>query len=83
MNENSDPKWVHLIPFEGSNYILTDPSTADLTGRTLEFLGNYTNLKKPGKVSKKAVDWLLKDQERTAPGTDAGEYVTYMAHGRH
>lgn len=60
----SDPKWVHLIPFEGSNYILTDPSTADLTGRTLEFLGNYTNLKKPGKVSKKAVDWLLKNQEQ-------------------
>lgn len=61
---NNDHKWLHLTPFEGAKYFLTDPSTADLTGRTLEFLGNYTNLKKPEKVSKKAVDWLLKDQER-------------------
>ncbi|MFD6438863.1 squalene--hopene cyclase [Peribacillus sp. NPDC060186] len=61
---NNDHKWLHLVPFEGAKYLLTDPSTADLTGRTLEFLGNFTNLKKPEKVSKKAVDWLLEDQER-------------------
>ncbi|MGE7876099.1 squalene--hopene cyclase [Peribacillus muralis] len=61
---NNDHKWLQLLPLEGSKYLLTDPSTADLTGRTLEFLGNYTNLKKPEEVSKRAVDWLLQDQKR-------------------
>lgn len=61
---NNDNKWLQLLPIEGSKYLLTDPSTADLTGRTLEFLGNYTNMKKPEEVSKRAVDWLLKDQKR-------------------
>lgn len=61
---NNDHKWLQLLPIEGSKYLLTDPSTADLTGRTLEFLGNYTNMKKPEEVSKRAVDWLLEDQKR-------------------
>ncbi|WP_285768301.1 squalene--hopene cyclase [Peribacillus sp. SI8-4] len=61
---NNDHKWLQLLPLEGSKYLLTDPSTADLTGRTLEFLGNYTNMKMPEEVSKRAVDWLLQDQKR-------------------
>ena len=60
---NNDHKWLHFVPFEGSKYLLTDPSTPDLTGRALEFLGNYANLKKPEKISKKAVNWLLDNQE--------------------
>lgn len=61
---NNDHTWLQLLPLEGSKYLLTDPSTADLTGRTLEFLGNYTNMKKPEEASKRAIDWLLHDQKR-------------------
>lgn len=44
--ENVDKKILNFIPVEGAKYLLTDPSTADLTGRTLEFYGNFTNLSK-------------------------------------
>ena len=33
-----------MLPIEGGKDLLIDPSTVDLTGRTLEFFGNYTHL---------------------------------------
>ncbi|MBS4189545.1 squalene--hopene cyclase [Bacillus sp. FJAT-49705] len=61
--KNTDSNWIKLIPIEKANYILSDPSTADLTGRTLEFLGNYTNLLKEHPSIKSAVHWLMNDQK--------------------
>jgi sporulenol synthase len=61
---NVDKKLLHLLPVEGAEFILTDPSTPDLTGRTLEFLGNYANRKLPDKRIKKAVKLLLQKQEK-------------------
>ena len=54
---------LNLIPIQGGEYLLTDPSTPDLTGRTLEFFGNFTNLSKNHPAIKKAVKWLVRNQE--------------------
>ncbi|WP_409305841.1 squalene--hopene cyclase [Peribacillus sp. SCS-155] len=61
---NIDKSILHLLPIEGPQYILTDPSTPDLTGRTLEFLGKYANLKLPDKKIKRAVRQLLGEQRK-------------------
>ncbi|WP_433742413.1 squalene--hopene cyclase [Falsibacillus pallidus] len=54
---------LSLIPMEGAEFILLDPSTPDLTGRTLEFLGNYTYSVKPSQRMQKGIKWLMENQE--------------------
>ncbi|MBS4217975.1 squalene--hopene cyclase [Bacillus sp. FJAT-49711] len=61
---NVDKKIFNLMPIEGARFLLGDPSSADLTGRTLEFLGHYTNLPKNTKMIESGKDWLLKDQKK-------------------
>ena len=61
--KNVDNELLNLLPIEGGKFLLTDPSSADLTGRTLEFLGGYTNLPKNHDVMKRGVDWLVHNQE--------------------
>lgn len=61
--KNTDSKLLSFLPIEKAEYILTDPSSADLTGRTLEYLGNFTNLKNNQPSVKSAIQWLYKDQE--------------------
>nr|WP_263326239.1 squalene--hopene cyclase [Neobacillus sp. Marseille-Q6967] len=60
--KNTDSKLFEFLPVEKGEFILTDPSCADITGRTLEFLGNYTNLTNDHTAMKKGVNWLLNDQ---------------------
>ncbi|UOQ43094.1 squalene--hopene cyclase [Halobacillus salinarum] len=55
--------YLSLLPIEKAAFIFEDPSSADLTGRTLEFLGNYTNLSKQHPSVKKAHKWLKSNQE--------------------
>ncbi|KMY52872.1 squalene-hopene cyclase [Bacillus sp. FJAT-27231] len=62
--KNTDKKLLNLLPIEGGRFLLTDPSSADLTGRTLEFLGNYTNLRKNHRMIERGIDWLLHHQEK-------------------
>ncbi len=62
--KNVDNQLLNLLPIEGGKFLLTDPSSADLTGRTLEFLGRYTNLAKNHEVLKRGVDWLVHNQEK-------------------
>ncbi|MDQ0197869.1 squalene--hopene cyclase [Neobacillus ginsengisoli] len=59
----TDTKLIDFLPIEKGEFLLSDPSTADLTGRTLEFFGNYTNLSQNQHAIKKGVKWLLKNQE--------------------
>ncbi|MDR4886236.1 squalene--hopene cyclase [Fredinandcohnia sp. QZ13] len=61
--KNTDSKLLSFLPIEKAEYILTDPSSADLTGRTLEYLGKYTNLKNNHPSVKSAIQWLYKDQK--------------------
>ncbi|USK69834.1 squalene--hopene cyclase [Peribacillus asahii] len=60
---NVDKSWITYLPIENADFILSDPSTADLTGRALEFLGNFANIKPPNHVSKQASKWLIRHQE--------------------
>ncbi|MCF6411694.1 squalene--hopene cyclase [Pseudalkalibacillus salsuginis] len=55
-------KWLAVAPIQGAEHLLLDPSTSDLTGRTLEFLGNYTSLNKDSPIMKKGVNWLKNNQ---------------------
>lgn len=62
--KNTDSKLLEFLPIEKGEFLLTDPSCADITGRTLEFLGNYTNLPKDYSAIERGVEWLLKKQEK-------------------
>ncbi len=62
--KNTNSKVLHLFPIEKAEYFLSDPSSADLTGRTLEFLGTYTNLSKTHPSIRRGVEWLRKNQEK-------------------
>ncbi|KAB2330161.1 squalene--hopene cyclase [Cytobacillus depressus] len=62
--KNANSKLLQLLPIEKAEFILADPSSADLTGRTLEFLGNFTNLPKNHSAIKSGRNWLFKNQEK-------------------
>ncbi|MBS4204006.1 squalene--hopene cyclase [Lederbergia citrea] len=62
--KNVDKKWLKMLPIEGGRFLLSDASSADLTGRTLEFFGGYTNLPKTNDVMKRGIDWLFHDQKK-------------------
>jgi sporulenol synthase len=53
-----------LVPIEGKQGTMLDPSSSDLTGRTLEFFGNYSQLMEYHPIIKRGVKWLLKDQKK-------------------
>ncbi|MFD1953835.1 squalene--hopene cyclase [Paenibacillus thailandensis] len=38
--KDTDKEWLTWLPVDGAKSVAIDPSTADLTGRTLEFLGS-------------------------------------------
>ncbi|WP_374020829.1 squalene--hopene cyclase [Paenibacillus thiaminolyticus] len=61
---NTDSKLLEFLPLDKGRFLLLDPPCADLTGRTIEFLGNYTNLPASHAVIRNAVHWLLKDQRK-------------------
>ncbi|RED87576.1 terpene cyclase/mutase family protein [Cohnella phaseoli] len=60
---NVDQQLLTLVAIEGAKSAAIDPSEADLTGRTLEYLGNFTGLGRKHGFVKKAVDWLVEHQE--------------------
>jgi sporulenol synthase len=62
--KNTDTKLFEFLPIEKGEFLLTDPSCADITGRTLEFFGNYTNLSRDHNAINKGIKWLLKNQEK-------------------
>lgn len=62
--KNINSKWLQFLPLEKAEFILTDSSSADLTGRTLEFLCSYTNLSTNHSSIQKGVNWLMKNQEK-------------------
>jgi sporulenol synthase len=62
--KNVNKGFFHFIPIQGAEFLISDPSTPDLTGRTLEFFGHYTNLSKNHPSMNQAIQWLLDHQER-------------------
>ncbi|XJZ25755.1 squalene--hopene cyclase [Bacillota bacterium Lsc_1132] len=61
--KNTNHKWLSLLPIEKGEFLLNDPSSADLTGRTLEFFGLYTNIPRTHQLIKKSIHWLINHQE--------------------
>lgn len=61
--KNMDHPLLRALPLESAEEAAIDPSTADVTGRVLHFLGSKTVLSKTDGVIKRAVDWLLDHQE--------------------
>lgn len=61
--KNTDNVLLPLLPIDGAEAAATDPSTADLTGRTLEFLGSQAGLSVKHRIIKRAVDWLFSHTE--------------------
>ncbi|MDZ5473922.1 squalene--hopene cyclase [Bacillus sp. 31A1R] len=61
--KNTENKWFSFVPFRYEDRVLFDPSTADLTGRTLHFLGEFTNLPSYNKQIRRGIKWLKNNQE--------------------
>ncbi|KOP83978.1 prenyltransferase/squalene oxidase repeat-containing protein [Cytobacillus solani] len=62
--KNTNSRLVKMLPIDKAEFLLTDPSSADLTGRTLEFLCSCTNLSKNHEAIKNGMNWLLRNQEK-------------------
>lgn len=62
---NTDKIYLTWLPYQGMEGFSTDPSTADLTGRTLEFLGRKTHLHlKDNTPLQRGLRWLFRNQEK-------------------
>jgi sporulenol synthase len=61
---NTAKNWIAYLPYPDSRYVLSDPSTADLTGRMLEWLGHGLKWKIGHPVVDRAVNWLFQQQEK-------------------
>ncbi|URN93386.1 MAG: squalene--hopene cyclase [Candidatus Pristimantibacillus lignocellulolyticus] len=62
--KNTNNQMLTWLALDGAKSAAIDPSEADLTGRTLEYLGNFRGLDYDNKSVKRGVDWLLSHQER-------------------
>ena len=62
--KNTDLELLTLIPLENAKDAAIDPSTPDLTGRTLEFLGSFAGLTQHHPSIKSAINWLERNQEK-------------------
>lgn len=74
--KNVNKKMLNLLPIEGGKDLLLDPSTVDLTGRTLEFFGNYTHLDLHLPMVKRGIRWLLRNQNQD--GSWVGRWGVYI-----
>jgi len=61
--KNVDNSMLTWLALDGAKAAAIDPSTADLTGRTLEYLGNFTKLDSNNRQIQRGVRWLIDNQE--------------------
>ncbi|MWV42777.1 squalene--hopene cyclase [Paenibacillus sp. HJL G12] len=52
------------LAIDGAKFAAIDPSEADLTGRTLEYLGNFAGLDMRHAFIKRGTNWLIHHQEK-------------------
>ncbi|SEG45898.1 prenyltransferase/squalene oxidase repeat-containing protein [Paenibacillus sp. UNC499MF] len=62
--KDTDNRLLAFLPLEGAEHAAVDPSTADLTGRTLEFLGGKAGLDIKHDWIRRGADWLTANQEK-------------------
>ena len=80
---NNNNRFISWLPLDGADDAATDPSSADLTGRTLEYLGHTLGLKNNHPFIRQAVAGYTSIKKMTALGMAAGASVTFMAVGPH
>lgn len=62
--KNTNREVLSKLPLQEAKSSAIDPSTPDLTGRTLEFLGNYAGLGARHAFVRRGADWLIGHQEQ-------------------
>lgn len=62
--KNTNKKMLTWLAIDGAKSAAIDPSEADLTGRTLEFLGNYAGLDSKHALIQRGTKWLMEHQEK-------------------
>ncbi|WP_226000162.1 squalene--hopene cyclase [Paenibacillus sp. BJ-4] len=62
--KNTNKKMLTWLAIDGAKSAAIDPSGADLTGRTLEYLGNCCGLDTRYDFIKRGVNWLISHQEK-------------------
>ncbi|WP_078392635.1 squalene--hopene cyclase [Shouchella patagoniensis] len=77
--KNTNSLLLSLLPIQEAKGILTDPSTPDLTGRTMEYLGTFANVTKEGPELSNGVRWLRKNQEKN--GSWEGQWGVQYIYG--
>lgn len=61
--KNTNKEMLTWLAIDGAKSAAIDPSEADLTGRTLEYLGNFAGLDTRHEFVKRGAKWLIKNQE--------------------
>jgi sporulenol synthase len=61
-DRDCNKKWLEKAPFNDMKRALTDPSSGDMTGRTIEFLGLHGYTVKDDRIAR-AVSWHEQNQE--------------------
>jgi sporulenol synthase len=77
--KNTDNPILTILPINGADAAANDPSIADLTGRTLEFLGRDAGLTYHHPFIRRAVSWLQEHQE--ADGSWFGRWGVCFIYG--
>ena len=62
--KNTDRRMLASLPLVEAKSSAIDPSTPDLTGRTLSFLGQFAGLDVHRAFVRKGADWLIASQEQ-------------------
>ncbi|SFI83918.1 squalene--hopene cyclase [Thermoflavimicrobium dichotomicum] len=61
--KNTNKIWLYLLPYSDAKTVVGDPSTADMTGRTLEFFGSQLGWTIHDPVVIRGIYWLLRNQQ--------------------
>lgn len=62
--KNTNKEVLTWLAIDGAKSAATDPSEADLTGRTLEYLGNFAGLDTRHEWINRGTKWLIRNQEK-------------------
>ncbi|GKU84586.1 squalene--hopene cyclase [Niallia sp. NCCP-28] len=62
--KNTNWELLQYVPIENAKDAAVDPSTADLTGRILEFLGNFADFNHSHSKVKRGINWLYSNQNK-------------------
>ncbi len=62
--KNTNKEMLTWLAIDGAKSAAIDPSEADLTGRTLEYLGHFTGLDTQYEFINRGAQWLIQHQEK-------------------